>query len=262
MNLFQSVILGLVQGIAEFLPISSTGHLVLVPAFFNWAEPPLVFDTTLHLGTAFALLFYFRKDIWEILKTTLTSKLNFNNLGLKILVGSIPAGILGVLIGDYIENVFRDPKYVLVFVTLGTLLMYCAEYFGKRIHSFEKINFKFSALIGAFQALALFPGVSRSGATISGGMLFGLDRESASRFSFLLSLPIVLAAALFKGLGSYTQLISMNLWVVFAGFIVSFVSGLIAVDFLLKFLRKGNLYPFIIYRVILALVIGLVLLPR
>lgn len=266
MLIFQSIILGLVQALTEFLPISSSGHLILIPKLFGWNVQSLAFDTVLHLGTAFALLVYFYTDIkllcTSFARDVLKSKLMFNEFsdlgkfGLYVLVGSIPAGILGVLLGDFIENSFRDVKSVVAFSILGTVIMFIAEKFS--IYSINVLNLKKSFLIGLFQSLALFPGVSRSGATISAGMLFGLTREEAARFSFLLSVPIVLAASLFKILSTGEELIMQPLVITLAGLVTSFVGGLLVIKFLMKFLKTNSLYIFIGYRIILAL--GLILL--
>lgn len=267
MTILQSIILGLVQGVAEFLPISSTGHLVILSRIPGWGQQPLVFDTTLHLATAAALIVCFWKEIWRIIgafvKSLLQFKFSFKNyskeakLGLIIIVGSIPAGLIGVLFGDAIESIFRSVSAIAVFLILGSVLMFLAE---KRSSTGVEINIKKGFVIGLFQSLALLPGISRSGSTISGGMLLGLKREEATRVSFLLSIPIVLSAGLFQLLKSYTELAAIPLGVTLAGFIVSFLSGIFAIKFLLKYVKTHTLYSFIIYRIILAVLLLIVIL--
>jgi undecaprenyl-diphosphatase len=262
MTIFQSIILGTVQGVAEFLPISSTGHLVILSGIPGWAEQPLVFDTTLHLATAAALIVCFWKDLVQIItsffKDLFKYKCSIKNYskeaksGLVILAGSIPAGLLGVLYGDVIETIFRSALFVAVFLMLGSVLLFIAERSKK---AETELNVKKGFFIGLFQALALFPGISRSGSTISGGMILGLSREEAAKFSFLLSVPIVLSAGIFQLLKSYSELAVISVDKILIGFIVSFVSGVLAIKFLLKFVRSHSLYPFIIYRIVLAVLI-------
>jgi undecaprenyl-diphosphatase len=259
MDLIQAIILGIVQGLTEFLPISSTGHLILTPYLFGWEEHPLVFDTTLHLGTAAALFVYFYKDLLNIVSALFKDlrKYSFNikkygqqsRLGLMIVVGCIPGGVLGVLFGDLIEEYFRSMLSVAIFVFSGSIVMLLAERFHEVKHS--SITFGKSLVIGFFQSIALLPGFSRSGSTISGGMLLGLPREEAARFSFLLSMPIVVAAGLFQLKSSVTDLQSIDPLVILAGFVASALSGFLAISFMLKFVKNHSLYPFIVYRLLL-----------
>ena len=244
---FQALILGIVQGIAEFLPISSTAHLILFPKFFGWAEHPLVFDTTLHLGRALALITYLWKDLVEILVRN-------RKLGYQILAGSIPAGILGVLVGDYVEGIFRGVGFVALFLLIGSLLMYLAELYQRKIVS-TSLTFKNAFLIGLFQAFALLPGISRSGATISGGLLLGHDKQFSARISFLLSIPIVIVAGLYKGISSFSDLSSIALPTVLIGLLSSFGAGVLSINFLLKYINKMGLKAFVVYRVVLALIL-------
>lgn len=263
MSIFQALVLGFIQGLTEFLPISSSGHLVVLPDLFGWKTQPLVFDTTLHLGTASALVFYFFKDLTKIfsgfVKDFHVQKLKFSKytkegfLGLKILAGSVPAGLLGLLFEDFFESGFRKVMSVATFLVLGSVLMFFAEYKGKK-NSME-INVVQSVLVGFFQALALFPGISRSGSTISGGMLFGLTRKDAAKFSFLLSIPIVLTAGVYKLVNLPNVFSEISVGAMAVGFGASFVTGVLAIKFLLSFLRKNKLSFFIIYRVVLAAVL-------
>jgi undecaprenyl-diphosphatase len=270
MSIFQAFILGIVQGITELLPISSSAHLILIPNFFGWEKHSLVFDTTLHLATACALIVYFRKEILGIIKALFSDVFRFKFnvkkysknglLGIVILVGSIPAGILAVLLGDKIEMLFRGTGSVVLFLTLGSLLMIFADmFFSAKIKNIGDIKFGKSFVIGLFQSLALFSGVSRSGATISGGMLLGLERSLAARFSFLLSIPIILSAGIFQAFSSAGQLESVPLASILTGFLSSFIFGLLAIKFLMGFLGKHKLTGFIIYRLVLVLAISLML---
>ncbi len=262
MTILQALILGAVQGLTEFLPISSSGHLVLVPVLFGWQPHPLVFDTFLHLGTTMAVVIYFWRDLLGALRSTLSkdSEASKNrNLLVLLIVGSIPAGIIGFLFEDYFELYFRSVTSVAIFLLLGSVLMFLAEklytrvWDANRIKDEKSISWQKSLIIGLFQSLALFSGFSRSGSSISGGMLFGLSREMAARFSFLLSVPIVVVAATFKIYDSFNLFVLDGALV--GGFFASFVSGYIAIDFLLKFLKSNKLYVFIVYRVILAVVL-------
>ena len=259
---YQALVLGIVQGLTEFLPISSSGHLVIVPGLFGWSTQPLVFDVVLHLGTALALIIYFWKDLVKII-TALVKDRNSRDgkLGIFILVGSLPAAIIGLLLNDFVDNSVRGVLGVIFFLIIGTLIMLFAEVNYKREESTERLdkekdvseklsNVK-AITIGFFQSLALFPGTSRSGVTISGGMFLGLTRGQAARFSFLLSIPIVLAAGAFKIVESANaDLVGIDYTVLIIGFLTSFIVGILAIKFLLSYLEKYTLNFFILYRVL------------
>jgi undecaprenyl-diphosphatase len=263
MTIFQAIILGITQGATEFLPVSSSGHLIIIPKLFGWSEQPLVFDTTMHLATASVLILVFWKDLWTILKS-LTHDLRSSGFKLslweepskmfiKIILSSIPAGVAGLLLNDFIEQKFRDVHFSIIFVLFGTLLMIAAEY--KHNKNKTTLSYSVAFVLGLFQSLALFPGVSRSGATISGGMLTGLNREVSARFSFLLSIPIVVLAGLYELKKAATGLTGVSIEALIVGFISSFLVGLVSVRFLLNYLKKNTLIPFVIYRLILVLII-------
>ncbi len=264
MSLFQALILGIVQGITEFLPISSSGHLIIFPEFFGWDEQPLVFDTTLHLATASALIVFFRKDIVSIISSFIKDffKRGFGfrkyssegEMGIKIIVGTIPVGLVGFLAGDYIEEKIRNIVMVAVFLILGSVLMYLAEKrLKKRLIVKDDISISKSFKVGLFQVLSLLPGVSRSGSTISGGMIYGLSRKEAARFSFLLSIPAVAAAGFLQLISSFDYFNMADLAPMVVGFLSSFVAGILSIRFMLGFVKNYNLFPFIIYRVFLAI---------
>lgn len=251
MNIFQALILGILQGLTEFLPVSSSGHLILLPSLLGWDIQSLAFDTVLHLGTAAALIVYFWSDLTKVIK----SKKYLILIG----VGTLPAVTGGLLFGNIIENTLRTSSYVAAFLLVGSVIMFVAEkaykkvWHTQRIEAPEKLDFKQGITIGVFQSLALFSGISRSGSTMSGGMYTGLTRESAARFSFILSIPIVIGAGLFKVAESYQEL-SFDL-AMLAGFLASFLMGILAIKYLLRFLKTNTLYVFIIYRVILSLLV-------
>lgn len=269
MTIFQSLILGSVQGITEFFPISSSGHLIVIPKIFGWGEHPLIFDTTLHFGTALALLVVFWRDLLALFKKR-------DSLLVSLAFGLIPALVVGFLFGDWFEKSFRAPSWVVIFLLLGSLLMIFAELFlakdfwrnlFSRIGFLSKLGFielerlsYFKALIiGIFQSVAFFPGISRSGSTISGGMFMGLNRKSAARFAFLLGIPISLLAGLYEGITSSSVLVVGDVLPLFVGFLSSFVVGLLCIRGLLKFLEKRGLWVFVIYRVFLACVLLLII---
>ena len=258
-----AVLLGIVQGLTEFLPISSSGHLIILPSLLGWGQQELVFDTVLHLGTAAALMVFFWIDLYiiftNLLKDVLAGKSkvakfsDYGKLGIYILVGSIPAGIIGLLLDNFIESRLRGVSAVAAFLLLGSVLMFVAERFSR--YFAQVLTMKKSLIIGLFQALALFPGISRSGSTISAGMLSGLSREEAARFSFLLSVPIVVTAAAFKVVDSFAQLQQLDGLTLILGFISSFAVGWLSIKFLLEFLKKHSLYWFVGYRIALAIVL-------
>ncbi|MBD3366004.1 undecaprenyl-diphosphatase UppP [candidate division WWE3 bacterium] len=250
MTVFQALILGVVQGLTEFLPVSSSAHLVVLPEIFGWQAHSLVFDTTLHLGTSLALLAYFWKDLWEILRSP-------KKWWFKLFLGMLPAGVLGFLFNDLFEEYFRDISFVVVFLVLGSVLMHVAEkFFSSGNASAEEVSAKKSFLVGLFQSLALFPGFSRSGSTISGGMILGMSREAAAKFSFLLSIPLVWAAG---GL-EFVQLFSagvggssVSAFALLVGAVSSFLTGVLCIKFFMRFVKSNSLIPFVVYRLLLAL---------
>ncbi|MEK7531670.1 MAG: undecaprenyl-diphosphatase UppP [Patescibacteria group bacterium] len=257
MTFFDGLILGLVQGLTEFLPVSSTGHLILAREFFHIGETDgLAVDAVLQLGTVLAVLLYFRSDLWKIFQTFLQFLFRKEvdskekTLLFSIFFGTIPAVIFGLLLEKKMEVAFRDDFLVAIMLIFGSILFVIAEAWGKQMST---LTIKKGIGIGFFQCLALLPGVSRSGATISGGLLLGLSREEAARFSFLLSFPIIAGSGLLKlkSLFSLGLLSSIGA-PLFLGFITSFLVGLLTIGFLLRFLKTHSLIPFAIYRTALA----------
>lgn len=263
MSIFQAFVLGIVQGLTEFLPISSSAHLVIVPFLLDWqfpAEQVFPFDVLVQLGTLVGVIAYFWKDLVHLVFGFLkaAAKRDWQDdqfrLGKNTVLASIPAGLVGLALKDTVERVFHHPGLTGVFllVTAGILLI--AERFGKHIKKLEQISWLDSIIIGIGQALAVFPGISRSGATISAAMFRDLRRDDAARFSFIMSIPIMLLAGMYSamdisGLTDWTSFLP----VLVVGFVTSAVVGYLSIFWLLRFLRTRTLLPFVFY----CLVVGL-----
>lgn len=262
MDIASSILLGVVQGATEFLPISSSGHLILVREVLGLNVPGgLAVDAVLQLATALAVLVYFWKDFLKlgrgIFELVLGNGIEAETkiVLFAILLGTIPAAVFGLLLEEYMETTFRTPLFVGTTLLLGALLFYIAE---KVATQNKQLTPKKGLWIGFFQALALFPGTSRSGATISGGLIFGLKREDAARFSFLLSFPIIFGSGLIKLFEIAGERADFNIALI-SGALSAFLIGILAIHFLLRYLRTHTLSLFIWYRVILAGVVFLTL---
>ncbi len=259
MDIFSAVILGIVQGLTEFLPVSSTGHLILMHTLLGVEnENSLAFDAILQLATVLAVIVYFFDDLYTLLQTLMRKlgRLPVNEKDLTLLkalgVGTIPAVVLGLFLESYMETTFRHPLIVAVVLVLGSILFMIAEYRYQNCYHEREVDVKSGLKIGFFQALALLPGFSRSGATIAGGMLLGLSRYDAARFAFLLSIPLILGSGLKKLLELITADVAVVWSPILFGSVVSFVVGLLAIHFMINFVRNHTLWPFIWYRIILA----------
>jgi undecaprenyl-diphosphatase len=250
MGHLQAAVLGVVQGLTEFLPVSSSAHLILVPRVFGWPDQGLAADVALHWGTMAALLVFFWKDWWKIL----TEK-DQRRMLLWLVLASVPAAVLGLLVKDYVEGVFRGGATVAVTLIGFGILLGWADRVGAKARGWDSLDLKTCLLIGCAQALALFPGVSRSGATITAGLLLGLKREDAARFSFVLAVPIVFGAGVleFKHMGEIAM--TPPFW---TAVLAAFGSGLAVIAVFLRYLRNGSLLAFAIYRVLLGLALLLV----
>lgn len=256
MDILQSVVLGVVQGITEFLPISSTAHLILTPLFMGWKDPGLTFDVALHVGTFLAVAAYFREDLSQMVRAGLTSfrrpnfkEDHYQRLAWLTVIGCVPAGIVGILFEEAIETTLRSPYVIAATLAGVALLLLLAEFVGKRDRDVKHLTLRDAILIGIAQACALIPGVSRSGATMTMGMFSGLSREAAARFSFLLGVPIIFASCLFKlrhlpsaGLTG-SEYLAMGV-----GVATSAITGYFVIKFLLGFLAKRSMMVFIVYR--------------
>ncbi len=251
MTLFQALLLGIVQGITEFLPISSSGHLVLMESIFGLEIDELKgFDVALHLGTLLAIIVYFWKDILGLFK-------NFKLLG-YIVLATIPAVIVGFTMEDWLDNVFRDPKVILGLLAILAVFFLLAERFPKKKTRW-RFNLKNTFVMGIAQAFALIPGISRSGSVIGMGLLFGLKREEAARFAFLLGIPAIAGASLLTGLNVYQGEAPMPPWdIVAIGFVTSAIVGYLSVSFLMKFLKTHTLRVFSLYLIVVA-ILGFIL---
>ncbi len=256
MTILQAVILGLAQGLGEFLPISSSAHLVLIPWLFGWTDPGLTFDVALHLGTLVAVVIYFWKDWLQlIIKGFSDVRSVEGRLFWYLVVASIPGAIGGYLLEKKAETVFRSPTLIAIMLILMGIVLYWADRKSAKKIEMNHITFGTSLLIGISQVLAIIPGVSRSGITMTTGLLMGITREGAARFSFLLSTPIIFGAAMVKlpGLISNSSAITSNFII---GTVISCIAGIASIGFLLRYVQTKNFLPFSWYRFLLgALVI-------
>lgn len=258
MNLFHAAVLGALQGFTEVLPISSSAHLILVPWLLKWTESGLTFDVALHLGTFLALSLYFWRDIIELVVSffdaVMSRRLNTpaRRLPFLIIASTVPAAVVGKLFEDPIESVFRsNPLLIASILVLFGLILGLADYFGRKRMVLDKIKPAGALIIGLMQCLALIPGVSRSGITITAALMLGFTRESAARFSFLISLPIVAGAALLKSVHLLKHGIPPGEGLpMLVGIASAAVTGYISVAFLLRFVQKQSLAPFVWYRVV------------
>lgn len=262
MNIIQAIILGLVQGLTEFIPVSSSGHLVVMHDIIGLSEIGLQFDVALHIGTLLALVIYFNKDIRQLTLATFKPKPE-SHLARMLLLATVPAGVAGFFLQNAVENDFRASRVVAInLMAFGVVMILAERYAAKFKHKavIEKVTPQQSLIMGLAQAFAIIPGVSRSGSTIASGLFAGLNRVAATRFSFLLAIPITLGAIL-KVLLSQTafNLIDSQTEVIFAGIAAAFLSGLFAIRFLLAYLAKHSLAAFAYYRLALGAVILLFL---
>jgi undecaprenyl-diphosphatase len=276
LDIFQSIVLGIIQGLTEFLPISSSAHLLIVPWLFGWKDPAITsiqFDVALHMGTLIAVLVYFAAD-WRRLIVAFVRSLVERRIGDDpdrrlawfLVIGSIPGAIVGVLAESKIDDLFHKPENVrtgiviiAIMMILLAVLLWLAERIGKRTFDLRNLSFGTAVAIGVSQALAVIPGVSRSGSTITAGLFMNLKRESAARFSFLLATPIVLGAGLKKlydALQEPSGAITSAQWPAYIfGFLAAAIAGFFCIYFLLRYLQRNSTLPFIVYRVLLGIVL-------
>ena len=252
----QAFWLALVQGLTEFLPVSSSAHLVLLPILADWPDQGLAFDVAVHVGTLIAVVLYLRHDLVDILNGWLRQwgsqgRSEESHLGWLLIVATVPAVLVGLFIDDAAEVFLRDPL-IIAGATIGfALVLWWADRRGSKSKEMAHLGIKDALLIGVFQALALIPGTSRSGITITAGLMLGLSREAAARFSFLMSVPIIIAAGSLKAV-SLAQSDEAIPWGVFAlGVVVAFFSAWAVIALFLRFISRVGMTPFVLYRIVL-----------
>ncbi len=260
MDFLHALMLGLIQGLTEFLPISSSAHLILFPVIVGWPDQGVAFDLAVHVGTLLAVVLYFRRDVFGLTRDGLISVKSRRFVGqgrmaFFLVIGTLPAALAGLLLLDLIENQLRSVGIIFMTTLVFGLLLGWADWLPNPKRSLESLTWKDALLVGLAQMLSLVPGTSRSGATITAGLFLGLSRESASRFSFLLAIPITALAASAKLLEVAVSDAHVD-WVAFlVGGLSSFVMALTAIHFFLKWLNRVGMWPYVIYRVFLAGVI-------
>jgi undecaprenyl-diphosphatase len=259
MDSLQIVVLAIVQGITEFLPISSSGHLILVPYFTNWPDQGLEFDLAVHLGTLIAIVAYFRQTLAAMARDWLRSvaqrrEVGESRLAWAVLFGTIPAGLVGLAFRDDIETTLRSPL-VIACTTVGyALLLFFADRLGSQRRDERSVGWVDVVVIGCAQALSLVPGTSRSGVTMTAGLFRGLSRTAAARFSFLLAVPVTAAAGLSE-LTNHVDYAAIDLQAIALGVIVSAVTGFACIHYLLKWLTRFGMLPYVVYRLVLGAVL-------
>ena len=263
MNIFQAAIYGIVQGLTEFLPISSTAHLILLPWALGWPDPGLSFDVALHLGTLVALILYFWAD-WVTLFTSATGVLRSRTqapdarLALMIVGATVPGAIAGALFEHKVEDALRAPQIVAMMLIALALVLAVAEIIGRRKKSMDEISWGDATTVGIAQALAIIPGVSRSGVTITAGLFRSMKRETAARFSFYLSTPLIAGAVAKRTLDMLKAGATIEQLIPFiVGIIVSGIVGYLAIAFMLRYLQTRTTYLFVYYRLALGIAVFL-----
>ncbi len=273
-TVIQALIMGIVQGLTEFLPVSSSGHLILVPYLFGWDDAfitSLAFSVMLHIGTLVALLAYFRSDWLRLIPAGLATILDrsFRNdpdrkLAWLLVAATVPAAIVGFLFSDFFESQIRQPELVAVTMIVGGVILWIADRIGAESRAVDDVTFPVATGIGVAQALALIPGISRSGISISAGRFAGLGRPAAARFAFLMATPITAGAIVFEARKLLTGEagVEVALMPLVVGLLASLISGFAAIHFMLRYLRTRSLGIFVWYRFALVAVVVVVLLMR
>lgn len=272
MTAFQALILGIVQGLTEFLPISSSGHLIFIPKLFGWADQGLAFDTVIHLGTLVAVVIYFRHKLWQLLMSVVTPKksvvsdhwaaVSESRRSFWLLVLSIiPAGLAGLFLGDWLENNVRSAAVIAFGLIFWGIVLFLADIYNRKLKvesrkSMGGVNWKNTLFIACAQAIALIPGTSRSGITMTAGLFAKLDKKTAAEYSFLMSVPIISLAGGLQLLKIFTHGFEVIGVVSLAvGFVASAVSGFVAIWGLMKIIQKWSFMPFVLYRVVVGILI-------
>jgi undecaprenyl-diphosphatase len=257
---FQAIILGIVQGLTEFLPVSSSAHLILVPWIMRWQDPGLAFDVALHLGTLLALLAFYWKE-WLDMGFSLLPGGNpvARRLLTLLIIASVPGAIIGILLEKQAETIFRSPLLIAATMAILGVLLWAADSYGSKKRKIDDLTFLDALLVGLSQALAIIPGVSRSGATITTARALGIERADAANFSFLMATPIIAGAGLLETHKLFHSGLGAQLgW----GFVASAVFGLLAIVGLLSFVRNNTYRPFAIYRIALAVLVVAIAFAR
>lgn len=256
MTLIQIFVLAALQGLTEFLPISSSAHLILVPKLSNWPDQGLAFDVAVHVGTLTAVVWYFRKEIISMTRDWFASvskreRVGESNLAWAVLWGTVPVGLAGLLLHNLVENELRSPVVIAVATIVFGLLLWITDVWGKRIRNEQSLHWKDVIVIGMAQAIALIPGTSRSGITMTAGLMMGLTREAAARFSFLLSIPVIVLAGGLKVIDLINASEPVQWSALLTGVAVSAITAYYCVHYFLKLLERMGMLPFVIYRLVL-----------
>jgi undecaprenyl-diphosphatase len=263
MDWLQVIVLAIVQGLTEFLPISSSAHLILIPVLTPWEDQGLAFDVALHLGSLFAVVFYFRHELVAMAhswcRSLVTRRVGQDaRLAWAVLLGTIPVGLAGLAFKDVVEDVLRSPLYIAGGLIIFGLLLGWADWRHRGARTEHQMGWKDVLFIGAAQALALFPGTSRSGITMTAALLLGLSREAAARFSFLLSIPVIVIACGLETV-ELVQAGSDTDWrAVFAGIAISGISAYLCIHYFLAFIKRIGMQPFVVYRLLLGIMLILI----
>ncbi len=264
MSWLQIVVLAIVQGLTEFLPISSSGHLVLVPSVFAWGDQGLAFDVAVHFGSLLAVCIYFRRDVVAMLRggmqlLAMKNETPESQLALVLGIGTVPAAAAGLAFAGWIESNLRDPAVIVVTLSVYGIVMVLADRYGRRDRVVTGLTLRDALWIGCAQALALVPGTSRSGVTISVARALGFKRQDAARFSFLLSIPVILLASLYKGFEMLTGSVAVPWGELGSAAIIAGVVAYLSIGFFMRVVSFIGLLPFAAYRLVLAAVILYVL---
>ena len=252
----QFILIGVIQGITEFLPISSSGHLVLFGQLSNWEDQGLFTDIAVHFGTLFAVIFYLRIDIFYLFANVFQFKFIKDQIIFKIILSTLPAILIGYFIYDYVSFYFRNTHLIAISSILFAIFLYLADKIQIKNKNWKKITYPEAFLIGLFQVLAFIPGASRAGVTITGARFLGYDRLNAARFSMILSIPIILASMTLSLINvSKENYVDVNLSQSFTAAIVAFITALLSIIFLMKFIKRFNFNIFIIYRFLLGILL-------
>ena len=252
----QFFLVGIIQGVTEFLPISSSGHLVLFAQLTNWEDQGLFTDIAVHFGTLFAVIIYLRKDIYNFFTNIFQFKIFEDQIIFKIILATLPAIILGYFIYDYVSLYFRSIQLIALSSIVFAIILFFADRVKMESKSWNKITYLEALVVGLFQVLAFIPGASRAGVTITGARLLGYDRVNAARFSMILSIPIILASMTLSLINILNEeYVAVNLYQSFFASLVAFITALLSIIFLMRFIKKANFNIFIIYRIVLGIIL-------